>query len=160
MRRPLLGVLVGGLTAGTFDLLYAIIVQFTRRQRSPEWTLQSVATGWLGKDAWEGGAGSAVLGLVSHYGIALAAATLFYLVSKRVAFLRERAVLSGLIFGVGVFVVMNYVVVPLSAAPFTMPTTFRFVAENVSGHAILFGLPIALAVRYFSTPRATPANAG
>lgn len=131
MRRPLLGVLVGGLTAGTFDLLYAIIVQYTRRQRSPEWTLQSVATGWLGKDAWDGGAGAALLGLVSHYGTALGAATLFYLVAKRVAFLRERAVFSGMVFGIGVFLVMNYVVVPLSAAPFHMPTDPRWVAENL-----------------------------
>ena len=159
MRRPMLGVLVGGLIAGTFDITYAIIRQ-AGRGRSPEWTLQSVATGWLGKASFDGGAASAALGLVSHYGIAIGAAGVFYLASKFIPFLRERAVLSGLIFGVCVFLFMNWVLIPISAAPFKIPFNSQVVSEGFASHALLFGVPIALAVRYFSTSRAAPANAG
>jgi xanthine/uracil permease len=155
----MLGVLVGGFIAGTLDITYAIIRQ-AGRGRSPEWTLQSVATGWLGKASFDGGTGSAALGLVSHYGIAIGAAGVFYLASRFIPFLRERAVLSGLIFGVCVFLFMNWVLIPLSAAPFKIPFNSQVLSEGFASHAILFGVPIALAVRYFSTPRATPANAG
>jgi uncharacterized membrane protein YagU involved in acid resistance len=149
MGRPSIGVLVGGLVAGTFDILYAIVV-WLGRGRSPEWVLQSVATGWLGQPAFDGGVPAAALGLVSHYGISIAAAAIFYLVSKRVSFLRERAVLSGLVFGICVFLVMNFVVMPLSAAPFKIKYTASVFAQGFASHAILFGVPIALAVRYFS----------
>ncbi|HZF17024.1 MAG TPA: hypothetical protein VE046_13870 [Steroidobacteraceae bacterium] len=159
MRRPLLGVLVGGLIAGTFDILYAVVWNSTRG-KAPEWTLQSVATGWLGNASFEGGAGTATLGLASHYGIAIGAAAVFYFASRFIPFLRERAVLSGLIFGICVYLFMNYVLIPLSAAPFHIPFTFPIVARGFASHAILFGVPIALAVRHFSTPRAAAANAG
>ncbi len=159
MQRPMLGVLVGGLIAGTFDITYAIVRQ-SGRGRSPEWTLQSVATGWLGKSSFEGGTATAALGLVSHYGIAIGAAGVFYLVSGFIPFLRERAVLSGLIFGVCVFLFMNWVLIPLSAAPFKIPFNSQVLSEGFASHALLFGVPIALAVRYFSTPQARPANAG
>lgn len=158
MRRPLLAVLVGGLLAGTFDIIYAIVAQ-SLRGRSPQWTLQSVATGWLGKAAFDGGTGSAALGLASHYGIAIGAAGVFYFLSRHLPFLRTRAVLCGLLFGVCVFLVMNWVVIPLSAAPFVIPFTARVLSQGFASHAILFGVPIALAIRYFSTPKAAPANA-
>jgi hypothetical protein len=152
MRRPILGILVGGLIAGTGDIVYAIVVLW-QGGRSPEWTLQSVATGWLGNAAFDGGAGAAALGLISHYSIAIAAAGVFYVVSRFIPFLRQRAVLSGLLFGVCVYLVMNFVVMPLSAAPFKINYTSAVLARGFASHAILFGLPIALAVRYFSTPR-------
>jgi len=149
MRRPVIGLLVGGLIAGTLDILYAVVMWLSRG-RSPEWVLQSVATGWLGSAAFDGGAAAATLGLVSHYGISICAAAVFYLASRRVAFLRERAVLSGLVFGVCVYLVMNFVVMPLSSAPFKIKYTASVLAQGFASHAVLFGVPIALAVRYFS----------
>ncbi len=159
MRRPLIGVLAGGLIAGTFDIVYAIVWN-NAKGKSPEWTLQSVATGWLGNASFDGGAGSAALGLVSHYGIAIGAAAVFYVASTYVPFLRQRAVLSGLIFGICVYLFMNYVLIPISAAPFHTPFTLPVVARGFASHAILFGVPIALAVRYFSISKAEPAHAG
>src|SRR5258705_13208109 len=122
MRRPLVGVLVGGLIAGTLDIVYAIVM-LSRVGRSPEWTLQSVATGWLGEAAFDGGSASAALGLTSHMLIAIAAAGVFYFASRWVPFLRQRALLSGLAFGVCVYLVMNFVVMPLAAAPFKITYT-------------------------------------
>jgi hypothetical protein len=150
MRRPLIGVLVGGLIAGTLDIIYAIVWS-GRFGISPQWVLQSVASGLLGKAAFAGGAGTAALGLTSHYLIALAAAGVFYLVSKRMAFLLERAVLSGMLLGVLVYLFMNFVVLKLSAFPIDIKYTPMILARGFASHALLFGVPIALAARYFAT---------
>ena len=152
MRRPLVGVLVGGLIAGTLDILYAFIA-LSRLGRTPTWVLHSVASGLLGQAAFEGGTATAMLGFAAHLLIAIAAAGVFYLVSTRVAFLRERAILSGMIFGVFVYLFMNFVVLKLSAFPFALHYPPQVLARGFASHALLVGLPIALAVRYFSTRR-------
>jgi hypothetical protein len=54
---------------------------------------------------------------------------------------------AGLLYGVVVYVVMNFVVIPLSAFPTALTFTPVRVAINVVAHMVLFGLPIALATR-------------
>lgn len=138
--------LVGGGIAATLDIVYAIVRQ-AGRGRSPEWTLQSVASGWLGEEAFTSGATGAVLGLVSHFAILMVAAGLFVLASRRLAALRAHAVIAGLAFGVLVYVFMNFVVLPLSAFPFDLAYTTARLLEGFVSHAVLVGLPIALAAR-------------
>jgi hypothetical protein len=74
--------------------------------------------------------------------IAFIWATLFYAASRRIKLLAEKPWVTGPLYGVLVYAIMNNVVVPLSAAPFTIPW-------RVSGllvHMLLVGLPIAIAV--------------
>ncbi|MET0231655.1 MAG: hypothetical protein ABW186_12045 [Rhodanobacteraceae bacterium] len=140
-------ILVGGAIAGTLDLLYAIIYSWIRARVPAMVIMQSVASGLIGKAAYEGGAATALLGVVCHYAMALIIASIFWLASRRLGFMTRHAVASGLAFGVCVYVVMNFVVVPLSAFPTPMTYTPVRVAINVVAHMILFGLPIALATR-------------
>jgi hypothetical protein len=147
-RQGYRGILVGGLIAGVFDITYACVV-LGLRGRSPVWVLQSVATGWLGANAFQGGRGAAALGLVSHFMIAFGAAAVYYLLSRKLRFMVRQAVLCGLLFGVGLFLFMNWVVIPLSAAPFRIPFTFAVLWKGFLSHALLIGLPIALAVRRY-----------
>ncbi len=72
-------------------------------------------------------------------------AAIFYFASRKLVFMTQRAVLSGLLYGICVYVVMNFVVLPLSAFPTPLTFTPTRVAINVVAHMILFGLPIALA---------------
>ena len=113
--------------------------------------LQSVASGLLGQPAYEGGAQTATLGLCLHFGMAFLIAAIFYFASRKLVFMTQRAVLSGLLYGICVYVVMNFVVLPLSAFPTPMTFTPTRVAINVVAHMILFGLPIALATRAASS---------
>ena len=149
MRRnpALFAILVGGAIAGTLDLLYAIIYSWIRARVPAMVIMQSVVSGLIGKAAYEGGAATALLGVVCHYAMALIIASIFWLASRRLGFMTRHAVASGLGFGVCVYVVMNFVVVPLSAFPTPMTYTPVRVAINVVAHMILFGLPIALATR-------------
>ena len=141
-------ILWGGLLAGVFDITYACVV-LGLRGRSPVWVLQSVASGWLGARAFTGGLGAAALGLVSHFMIAFGAAAVYYAASRKLRFMVQQAVLCGLLYGIAIFLFMNWVVIPLSAAPFRTPLTFVVLWRGFVSHALLIGLPIALAVRRY-----------
>jgi uncharacterized membrane protein YagU involved in acid resistance len=111
-------ILIAGLAAGAMDITYAFVVYGPLSyQMSPVEVLQSVAAGWLGKDAANaGGATTALLGLATHFMIATVMAAVFVLVATRWPALKHNAVMWALIYGFGLYVVMSYVVVPLSAA--------------------------------------------
>ncbi len=151
MPRPLLGVMLGGFAAATFDIIYAC-VRNAGFGRSPTWVLQSVASGWQGKEAFDGGIASAALGLGSHYFILLVAALIYLRVSARVPALRTRAVAFGALFGVLVYLFMNFVVLPLSAFPFKLSYPAMRLIEGFASHALFVGIPIAMAIRRFAGP--------
>ena len=143
------GVLVGGFAAGVLDIVYAF-VDAGRRGSSPLRVLQAVASGLLGAEAFEGGVPAGVLGLVCHFTIAFGAAAVYYLAARRLALLREQPLLAGAIFGILVYLFMNFVVIPLSAAPFKLSYPPRVLLQGFVWHALLVGIPIALAVRRYS----------
>ena len=151
--RPVIAILLGGGIAATFDMTYACI-SLAQRGKSPLWTMQSVASGWLGNEAFSSGITGAAVGLLSHYGILFFAATLYWFVSKRWSALRSPSLricaLHGALFGVGIYLVMNFIVMPLSAFPFVIPYTARRLMEGFISHAFLVGLPIALSVRQWA----------
>lgn len=138
----------GGLLCGVFDITQAFIA-WGLTGIKPVAILRHIASGLLGPTAYRGGAGTAALGLLLHFVIAFGAATVYYVASRSILFMTERAVISGLLYGECVFLFMNFVVVPLSRAPkghFTLATLIT----GPIGHTILVGLPIALAVRRFA----------
>ena len=149
--RPVIAVLLGGGIAATLDIIYAFVAN-GQWGYSPLWVLQSVASGWLGAEAFNSGAAGGILGLVSHYSILLAGATVYLLASKRFPVLRSQAVACGALFGVLVYLFMNFVVMPLSAFPYTLSYPARRLIEGFATHAMFVGIPIALSVRRFTAP--------
>ena len=149
MRRnpAAFAILVGGGIAATLDIVYAIVYSWIRANVPPIAILQSVASGLLGKGAYEGGPATAVLGLCLHYSMGFIIAAIFWFASRRLRFMTERAVLAGLLYGICVYFVMNFIVLPLSAFPTQMTYTPVRMAINIVAHMVLFGLPIALATR-------------
>jgi hypothetical protein len=146
VARPFAAIFVGGAIVGILDLLYAIVVYSPHHPiRIP----QAVASGLLGRDSFNGGATSAVLGVFLHFVIAFGAATTYYLASRKIPFLTQRAVLAGMIFGALVYGFMHLVVLPLSAAPHGHSPLIYKVCEFVE-HWFFVGLPIALSVRRYS----------
>lgn len=148
MRRPWAAVLVGGGIAATLDIVYAIL-RNGGRGRTPLWVLQSVASGWFGEEAFNRGVPGGAIGLLSHYGILFIAAAVYLIAARRWLVLQSRAALCGLAFGVGVYLFMNFVVLPLSAFPFHLTYPWPRLIEGFASHAVFVGLPIALACRYF-----------
>ena len=147
--KALQAILFGGLIAGTLDLTSAFIVTGLRGGRHVR-MLQSIASGLLGADSFTGGAATAALGVLVHFTIAFIWTIVFYLASRKIKFLIDQPIVSGVLYGVVVYLLMYYVIVPLSAAPFQMPHNLDAIARDVFIHIICIGLPIALVVRRFS----------
>lgn len=135
-------ILYGGLAVGVLDGLYAVVV-WALRGVKPDRVFQGVAAGLLGRDSFEGGASTALLGLLLHFFIAFCVAAVYVLASRRLDVLTRRPVLCGLLYGVLVYLAMTFVVVPLSAARGGVPTLPMFLL-NAAAHALLVGLPVAM----------------
>jgi uncharacterized membrane protein YagU involved in acid resistance len=142
-KRTLRAILVGGLVAGTFDLVMAFISFGWRVPRG-------IASGLLGSSAFHGGIGTWLLGVVLHFTIAFGAAAVFCLVSLKLDFIRQHFVVCGLFFGIAVWLVMNLIIVPLSAFPAKgRPFTAAGMIQGLLVHMFLIGLPIAASARRF-----------
>ena len=110
--------------------------------------LQSVAAGVLGKASFQGGVQAAALVLALHVVMTLLLAAAYVLAAQRVTLLVERPWLFGAVYGLLLYGVMNYVVVPLSAAPpSTGPKDPLWIGLGVLVHMGFVGLPIALFAR-------------
>ena len=150
-------ILRAGLLAGALDITAACVSSWLRAGVGPVRVLQSVASGVLGADSYNGGLGSAALGVPLHFLIALGAAAVYYAASRRLGLLVRRPVVCGLLYGVAVQLFMTFFVLRVSAFPHAF--VFRPAQFAIStGILMLFiGLPIALVVsrhaRRGSAPR-------
>ena len=139
----------GGLIAGTLDICAAFVSAWLRAGVGPARVLHSVASGLLGPDAFQGGAKIAFLGLVLHFLIATIWTVVFYLASRKLLFLIERPVTFGLVYGIVVYLFMNFIVLPLSRVTLRpVPLSGRIIGLLIIMFCI--GLPISLIVRRFS----------
>jgi hypothetical protein len=150
---PLLTIVVAGLVAGFFDITYACIFFGLRNHLSPIRIFQSVARGALGPSAFAGGLKTALLGLFFHFLIAFIVAGIFFFASRSIPFLIDHAVISGLMYGLGVYFVMYGIVMRYSAIhnqlyPWQYP--WAVLIPNILIHMLGIGLTIALVVRKFS----------
>ena len=139
----------GGLIAGTLDICAAFLTAWLRAGVGPVRVLHFVASGLIGQSAFQGGAKTALLGLALYFLIATGATIVFYLASRKLLFLIERPIHFGLLYGVAVYLFMNFVVLPLSRIPSRPMTVSGFIIGLLT---IMFcvGLPIALIVRRYS----------
>lgn len=136
------------LVAGVLDIISACLLSYPKGV-GPIRVLQGVAAGLIGREsAIKGGLATAGLGLAIHFFIAFVVATVFYVASRKLVFMTQHPVISGLLYGVIVYGVMYWIVMPL-AYPIVHPSLSRDLTA-VCVHLFLIGLPIALIVRRFS----------
>jgi hypothetical protein len=135
-------VLLGGFIAGTIDVFAASLINHINLVV----ILHSIASGLLGKNSFYGGWPSAAVGLVLQWAMALVIAAIYVLASRSIPALARHWIWGGLAYGVGIYFVMNFVVVPLSAAPFKNHHLMLPKAAEDMFAMLLFGLIVA----YFS----------
>jgi len=152
MRKTLVTAALGGGVGGLLDIIYAIVLWGFILGGSPVGILQSIASGLLGKAAYDGGTGTAILGLALHFLIAFFMALAYVLASRKLPVLTARPIVMGIVYGAVLFVVMNFVVVPLSAIGFR-PMTVPGALRALFPHLAFVGPAIAL----FTARRAQPA---
>ena len=140
-------ILWGGLLCGTLDAI-AATVSFFFQGISPVRLWQGVASGLLGAKSFQYGWKSSSLGLLLHYCIALSAATVFCMLAQSLPQVLLHFALAGIVYGLLVFLVMNLIVVPLSARP-KRPYTLVGVVSQLIIHVLFVGLPIAVTAHGF-----------
>src|SRR6516162_2916150 len=145
--RPLRAIVTAGVVVGLLDISSAFVIWWQRGialQRG----LQGIAAGLLGASSFDGGLLTAGFGLALHFFLAFVVVIIFYLASRKIEFLAIHPIVSGVLYGIGVYIVMYWFVLP-AAFP-----TFRHRLGNdllaVAIHISLIGLPCALIVRRYS----------
>jgi uncharacterized membrane protein SirB2 len=146
-------VLAGGAIAGTLDIAFAFTFA-GMHGASPLRVLQFIASGLLGMDSFTYGWWSGALGAVCHYTILTVATSLYLMASRRLATLARHPFICGPLFGVAIYLVMNFIIVPLSAVQ-RGGHTLEGVVGDLASHLFFVGLPIALLVRRHWLARGT-----
>jgi hypothetical protein len=142
-KNVLLAIALGGSIAGVVDILQACLEE---GWDIPLW----VAAGLLGRQAIHGGAATYILGLLLHFVIAFTAAAVYYAASRRLPFLTEYPLVCGLCFGAWVMLVMNLIVLPLSALHARSPLALRYLILGILQKMVVVGLPISYSIRRFA----------
>lgn len=147
-----------GLAIGVLDMAAALTMWSVLRGVAPIRIPQSIASGLLGADAFNGGLATAALGVLLHFAVAFSAAGAYLFAAARWSDLAARPFVFGPAFGVLWYAFMYHVVMPLSRV---RPSPFRFVnfAANVAIHVVCVGLPVALVARSAFRDRAAERHA-
>ncbi len=145
--RALPAILFAGLLSGCMDITAAFITWWPKGVK-PSRLLQGIAAGWLGPASFNGGTATAALGLAFHFLIAFTAAAVFFVASRKLTFMVRRPILCGALYGIAVYLVMYWVVMPLSNFHGTKTVTSSIIA--IVTHIICVGLPISLVIYRFS----------
>ncbi|MEO6286250.1 MAG: DUF1440 domain-containing protein [Dyadobacter sp.] len=136
-------VLSATFVAGTLDivaaiLLYAVIMEKT----TPSRIIMSIASAVFGKEAYSGGFPMILTGLALHFLIAFIFSLFYYFLYQNISLLSRKRLLSGILYGVFIWLVMNLIVLRL-AFP-TMPSPdLQAVAIGIAIVILAVGIPIS-----------------
>ena len=154
MAKPFTATLLGGLVAGALDITYACVHWNIAHDVAPMRIFQSVAAGLLGRDAAvAGGWNTAALGLALHFVMTTIMAAFFVAATRAMPALNRAPLLSGVIYGLGLYAVMNFIVVPFSNTgdgTIRAPEFNQFFYGGLLAHTLLVGVPIALIAKRFA----------
>ncbi|MEO5773069.1 MAG: hypothetical protein ABIQ32_02990 [Sphingomicrobium sp.] len=127
--------------AGTLDISMAAVDTSVKGGKAGG-MLRSVASGpFPGAGDW--GAPGAATGLAVHFAIMAAMAALFVLAYKHIAAIRRHPLIAGAIYGLGLWLFMYGLVLPVRfGAPFPS-TNPAELAKQLFAHVVLVGMTIA-----------------
>ena len=128
------------LVAGTLDILMAVI-DVSLSGGSVPGMFRSIASGPFGDGMRESSAGVPA-GLVVHFAIMAVIAAVYIVAARRVPALTRYWWIAGLLYGVGVWLVMYGIVLPARFGG-SLPSEALAVAKGLFAHCVLVGLPIA-----------------
>ncbi len=146
-------VLLSGLLVGTLDITAASVQYFARTGKGPLNVLRFVASGVFGQAAFSGGAPMAAWGLLFHYLIAFSFTVFFFWIYPKWAFPGKNRILTGFLYGVFIWAVMNLIVLPCSMAP-ALPLDAGKAATAALILICMIGWPLSfIAGKYLNSTR-------
>jgi hypothetical protein len=140
--------LFAGATVAFLDGMFAVVVYVWVMHRTTAGRIfQSIAAGLLGKASYDGGTATIALGVACHIVIAFTWTAIYYLASRRLSAIRQFAssnagnLITGLAFGAVMWLGMDFIVLPVSAAKQTPPGTWQFWLQ-LGWHIVGLGPPL------------------
>jgi hypothetical protein len=140
--KTIKAIVLGTLVAGTLDISEALIYAIARGH-SASGVLQFIASGVAGEKAFTGPAGFVMLGMLIHYFITLSWITFFVLTARRYRGLLARPLITGVVFGCVIYVVMNFIVLPISGFGRHPHFTWIGTSNAVLALVCCIGIPLA-----------------
>jgi hypothetical protein len=135
-----------GFIVGLLDILAACIQYMLQAGKSPAPVLKFIASGVFGKAAFAGGGEMIFFGLLFHFIIAIAFAAFFFVVVSGVSFFEKNKIITGVLYGLFVWLVMNFVVLPLSNAP-KLPLSFGGAVLSLVILIVCIGIPLSFLIQ-------------
>jgi hypothetical protein len=141
-------ILITTLIAGCLDITGACTQAYLSKSITPDVLLKYIASGFFGKDAFNGGFSMMIIGLLVHFSIVFACTVSFFLLYPKLKFLRHSIIINSLLIALVAWTVTNLVIIPMSnitAGPINY-------LRALIGFVILFvciGLPISIFAKKF-----------
>jgi len=138
-----------GMITGTLDILAAFLHYYLVTGKDPLFILQYIASALLGPTAFSGGAAMYCTGLLLHYLVAFSFTLFFFWLYPRLNILKRNRILTGIFYGLFIWVVMNLLIVPLSRIG-KFPVTVSGILTGAAILIIAIGLPLSfITSRYY-----------
>ena len=149
---PFSTILLLGLLVGTLDITAASTDLYLNTGKGPEVVLKYVASGVFGKEAFTGGSKMIWFGLLFHYLIAMGWSLLFYVLFLMIPFISKYPIISGILYGLFIWTIMNRLVVPNSNVNVPKPAHFDWfkAGKNALILICMIGLPLSLLSKKYS----------
>jgi uncharacterized protein YacL len=142
-------IILSGLIVGWLDILAAFLQTWLSARIGPVFVLDFIASGLFGRAAFNTGKQMAVYGLIIHFLLAYAFTLFFFAIYPRLKILAKSWPLTGIVYGILIWLVMNLVVLRISQIPQGHFKPLQ-VAIGMGILIVVIGLPLSyVAKRYY-----------
>jgi hypothetical protein len=150
--RPARALLLGTVTVALVEATETSIFWALRSGITPWRIFRYITSGLVGKEAFEGGPAMMWLGVAIHFFNAFVIVGVYLLASRRFPTLVRHPLVWGLAYGAAVHLVMQFVVIPLSAASRSKAVDPWLLLHSLVSQAVTVGVPSALFARAAARP--------
>jgi len=109
-------IVLAGLLVGSLDIIAALVNFYIKTGKDPLIVLKYIASAVFGKSAFSGGNTMAIWGLLLHFLIAFIWTFFFFLLYPKLRLLSWNRIITGILYGIFIWIIMNQLVVPMSKA--------------------------------------------
>jgi uncharacterized membrane protein YagU involved in acid resistance len=143
-------IVLAGLLVGSLDIIAALVNFYIKTGKDPLIVLKYIASAVFGKSAFSGGNTMAIWGLLLHFLIAFIWTFFFFLLYPKLRLLSWNRIITGILYGIFIWIIMNQLVVPISkatAGAFNMKQAIIAVLILIAA----IGIPLSfIAHRYYA----------
>ncbi len=126
-------------TDGIAGILYFLLLL----KMGPALFMQWIASAINGPTAFAAGTSTIVEGFIIHVIVTIIMGAVYYYAYKKSSLIRRNTIASGIIYGLGIWLVMNLLVFPLSNVPPAPFVLFNAIV-SIIWHIVLVGVPFAV----------------